>query len=451
MTDSRLVLFCIGASHKSADVATREKLCIGDSALVSIMPKLLQKNPQIAEVAVLSTCNRFELFGVCPEDFQSEELIQLLSDLQVLANGPKAFSSEKLRDFTYVHTGKNAIHHLYAVASSVDSLVVGETQITGQFKRSLQISAEAKTSGPLLTRFGQEALATAKKIRNQTEIGRHTVSISHAAIELAAKIFGDISEHNVLLIGAGEMARVAAQHLLRYRPKSLCIANRTVDNAQKLIHELGEGKAYALEELPELLKSSDIVICSTSSQQLVITQPLMKQAFASRRGKAQILVDISIPRNIDPKCADIGDLYLFDVDDLQQVVSSHTEERHQAAQEAIRIIDEQANSLMRWWLSLSLKPILASFGSYLQQLADKELQRTRSKEIMKSLSPAQDEAVRSLVASITTKIAADVGRTLMQPPAGLSQHQVAESLKAIMGKTLEPERDQDLESAEGAS
>jgi glutamyl-tRNA reductase len=422
--------------------------CIGDGALATQLPATLAAFPGIPELAVLSTCNRFELYGVCPKDYPAEQLVKILGKLQELDKGASAFPLDQLRNFTYTHTGRNAIHHLFAVAASVDSLVVGETQITGQFKRSLQLASDAKTLGPLLHRLGQEALATAKKIRNQTDIGRQTVSISHAAIELAAKIFGDISEHHVLLVGAGEMARVAGQHVLRYQPKSLSIANRTVENAEKLVTELQFGKAFALEELSDLLVTSDIVICSTSSQQLVITSPLMRQTFAARRGKPQILIDISIPRNIDPKCSEIGDLYLFDVDDLQQVVASHADERHQAARQAIGIIDEQADALLRWWDALSLKPVLAAFNQYLQRLSEQEFQRTKSKEIMKNLSDGQNEAINALLASITNKIAADVGRTLMQPPSSISQLHVAESLKAIMNKQSDPaERQVNTEGA----
>ena len=437
------VLFLLGANHRGASVELRESLYIAEEQLAALIPAL-RETRGFHELAVLSTCNRFEIFGVAP---RSPGLTTELQDAFLELHRHhgqlhQRFSDDDVRAALYLHLDDDAVQHVYQVAASLDSLVLGETQITGQFKDALALAERAKTLGPTLSRLGQEALATAKKVRNQTDIGKRHVSISHAAIQLAQKVFGHLGDHRFLLVGAGEMSQVAARYIMGYKPKSIYIANRTVERARALVAELGAGEAFGLEELPGLIASADIVLSSTAAPGIVIDAGLVRRAQAARRGRPLILLDIALPRDIDPEAGRVDDVYLFDIDDLQQVVNSNLEERRRAAEDAQVLIDRSVQQFRAWQRTLTVKPALAAFRGYLDDLIAKEANRTLGRDHFRDLTEKQRESLTALLEAIAGKIAADAARQVTAPPGGHYPEPLAEALLTLFPAAAERRKSQ---------
>jgi len=427
-------IYLIGANHTSAPIELREKLYIPPDKLTALMPEL-KKLFGFLELYVLSTCNRFELVGVANADSDIQKrLFDAYMYLQETSENIKKFSEVNLQDSLYTHENGKAVKHIYRVVSSLDSLVLGETQITGQFKNAIQLALSVKTLGPLLNRLSQDALSTAKKVRSQTDIGKKHVSISHAALDLAKKVFGDLGDHKFLIVGAGEMGRIAAKNILQYSPKDLFIANRSIANAERLVEEIGFGNAYKIDEIPNILPDVDVVICSTSSTKLILNREMIKRAQSNRRSRPLILLDIALPRNIDPEIATLDDVYLFDIDDLQQVVGANFEERRKAAIDAESLIDYSVVGYEHWLASFDIKPIIADFRTYINNLIQQEMTKTLGKPLLKDLSEAQTEAIASMQAAIANKITGDVSRQIKCPPEGFFKEQLADAVKILFTK-----------------
>ncbi|MDB2447212.1 glutamyl-tRNA reductase [bacterium] len=400
-------IFNLGVSYKSADVSLRESLFVPEDSLSKILPEIKSKF-DLEEISVISTCNRFEMFGVTfGRTVSDEDLIKLFLSIQ----GEKDINPAELKASAYIYRDETAVHHLISVTSSLDSLVVGETQITGQFKKSIALSKEAGTLGSILDRLSQEALSCSKKIRRNTAIGEKTVSISHAAIDLAKKIFGDISEQKVLIIGAGEMSRLAFKYAASYSPASLMVANRTIERAQKLVDEVGYGSSHGMDELANLLEEADIVISSTSATDFVLTHSLLSNVRKSGKNtktSSMFLCDIAVPRDIDPRCRELDEIFLFEVDDLQQVVNENIEERKLAANDAKTYVESATKHFMDWISSHDLKPILASVKKSFDELLLKESSKTLKRDIFSNLESSQKDALAALHEAISSKMLAKV-------------------------------------------
>lgn len=404
-------IFCIGANHKSADMSIREQLFVEYDVLQIRIPETLGSFSGLEEICVLSTCNRFEVYGVCKEDANLEDAMAILKSIRKDSQAPKYkdLSNRLYEEHTYFVTGSEAVEHALRVSSSLDSLIVGETQITGQFKDALKLGKELGAVGQILHRLGQEALSNVKKVRTQTEIGAKTVSISHAAIDLAKRVFDDLSKHTILVVGAGEMARLAAQYAVTYNPKKLFIANRTLANAQTLCERLGGGTAHTLDELDGLLLEADIVISSTAANGFVLSHERLKRIQKKRRRTA-FFVDIALPRDIEPKVGELDDLYLFEVDDLKQVVDENLKERQKAAELAEGIVNQSCKSFEMWLSTLKIKPVLARYRSYLQSLVDQEMEKSLRK--LGTVSDQEAVVLDRLKQSIVSKITADMASEL---------------------------------------
>jgi glutamyl-tRNA reductase len=430
--DGQTILFLLGANHRSATVELREALFIAEEPLATLLPAVKERFGFL-ELAALSTCNRFELMGVAPDrPGLAAALVESFLELhRHHGTVTSRFTEDDVRQAVYLHMKDEAVTHIYRVASSLDSLVLGETQITGQFKDAIALAQKTQTLGPTLSRLSQEALATAKKVRTQTAIGKKHVSISHAAIELAKKVFGDLGDHKFLIVGAGEMSQVAAKYILAYKPKAIYVANRTVANGQALVKDLGFGEAFGMEELPSLLAAADVVLSSTSAPGVVIDAAMVRRAQLSRRGRPLFLLDIALPRDIDPDCGKLDDVYLFDIDDLQQVVGQNYEERRKAAEEAETLIDRSVQQFQAWAKTLAVKPALAAFRGYLDDLIEREAAKTLGREHFRDLTPKQLESLKGLLAAVAGKIAADAARQVLAPPAGYYQEQLADALRIL--------------------
>lgn len=373
----------VGINHKTAPIELREQLAVSEREI----PKLLQElahNGSIREIAILSTCNRVEFTSVTHDP---DTAMAVLHEWFASRAG---LPLDVMRQHLYSFTGEEAVLHLYAVASGLDSLVLGEPQILGQVKSAYELALTAGTAGLVLHRLFQSTFAAAKRARSETAIGREAVNIASCAVDLARHIFGDFTGKTVLIIGAGEMAELAARHLRGKGVAEILVANRTLERAKQLARQFN-GHAFVLHDLPEYLDAADIVISSTGSSTYVLLPSMMQKAMAKRQGRPVFLVDIAVPRDIDPRVGDLEGVYLYDIDDLQQVVQGNREQRMKEAQRARRLLEEDAKSFFAWLKSLESVPIIRALQERMEALRQEEL--SKAKRYFKGLDEAQMQAL----------------------------------------------------------
>jgi glutamyl-tRNA reductase len=423
-------VFCVGTNHESAGLDFRETLYLEREEIDVSLPKVIQKHG-IQEAMVLSTCNRLEIYGVLSHEVTAHHLKEIFIDLQRLSPTQKDELEEEIKRHSYQYLNQQAVQHGFSVASGLDSLVLGETQITGQFKEAATYAKEQNTLGPILKRFTQEAFSASKKVRSRTDISKKPVSIGHAAIDLANRLYGHISQHTLLIVGAGEMAEVAAKYAIKYQPKELLVCNRTLARAEQLTKNLGYGQAFPWEELQELLAAADIVVSSTAANDIIIDRERVAKAQKMRNSRPSFLIDIALPRDIDPQCTSFEDVYLFDIDDLKQVVGENFDERRRAAEQGQNLISECANRFITWLSRYNLKPALADYRDYLEQLFEQEKQKSFGRGPLQELSPEQTDSLNRLFASIMNKMSGDAGKRLKHPPQGMSREELAEALQHL--------------------
>jgi glutamyl-tRNA reductase len=319
----------LGINHKSAPVALREKVAFSEDRLAAALRTLRQENG-IAEVVILSTCNRTEVYwtGLAT----GAELTQWLESHH--GNNLDLASS------VYVHQESRAVEHAFSVASGLDSMVLGEAQILGQLKDAYRVAMELGSTGPMLNKLFQAAFSAAKRIRSETGIGANAVSLAGATVSLARRVYSDLSAHTTLMIGAGEMNALTARHFVSAGVKRLVIANRTLSRAQTLASEL-HGHAAGLQDLDKELAEADIVIACTASPTPLVTKRAAALAIKARRRRPIFMVDMAVPRNIEPAVAELEDVYLFSIDDLEQLVGENLQQREAAARDAKLLIEEE--------------------------------------------------------------------------------------------------------------
>ncbi|MDX8393013.1 MAG: glutamyl-tRNA reductase [Mariprofundales bacterium] len=373
----------IGLNHRSASIEIRERLAVTEHEIPLVLQKLLATHA-IREIALLSTCNRVEFILVTHDP--DAAIAVAYEWFAQRAN----MSVETILEHVYAKTTADAVHHIAAVASGLDSLVLGEPQILGQVKSAYEHALVAETAGHILHRLFQCTFATAKRVRTKTGIGKQAVNISSCAVELARRIFGDLNGSRVLLIGAGEMAELAARHLVGQGVKEILVANRTLERAQKLAR-IFDGHALELLDLPKYLDAADIVISSTGASAYVLLHDTVSKAMQKRRGKPMFLVDIAVPRDIDPRISDLESVYLYDIDDLQHVVRGNMDKRKAESEMAMTMIDEEVKGFLQWLKSLESVPIIRALQEKTERLRREELQK--SKRYMKNMSVAEQQAV----------------------------------------------------------
>ncbi len=331
-------LLILGISHHTAPVDVREKVAINPDDY-GLRVQQLMGIDGIEEAVVLGTCNRTEVYCLAARDVQGELMNWLHS-----AELPETAA---LRSHFYYHEGLEAVRHLIRVAGGLDSLVLGEPQILGQLKVAWQASRDSGGVAKVLDRLFQHTFATAREIRNSSGIGNHSISVAYTAVVLARQIFGKLTDQNVVLLGAGDMIQLCGKHLREQGIANIEIVNRSLEKAQQLADELG-AKATGLEYLHEVLPRADILISSTASPVQIISREDIRLALRKRRYRPMFLVDIAVPRDIDPASAELDDVYLYTIDDLQQVVDENQQQRVLAADSASGDVDQAANSFMRW-------------------------------------------------------------------------------------------------------
>lgn len=384
----------IGVTHKTAGVDVREKLAFTGSKLEEGIFGL-KKIPEVREVAVLSTCNRVELYA-CVSDTASaaEKIKDFLS----------VFHDVKRPDFEkslFVHAGNSAVRHVFRVASSLDSMVVGEPQILGQIKDTFDFALSKKTTGVLLNKLMKKAISTAKRVRTETRIAENAVSISFAAVELAKKIFTVLAGKSFMLLGAGEMAELAARHLLNNGIENVTVVNRTYERGCELASEFN-GRPVRYEEFLDELVHTDIIICSTGAPSYVLRKDQMQKVMKERRHRPVFIIDISVPRNIDPEINKIDDVYLYDVDNLQDVVDTNIHGRKVEAEKAEGIINEEVEKFMSWMSSLNSVPTIIALRQKADEIKKEELEKFRGK--FQDLTDEKVKAVEYMASAIINKL-----------------------------------------------
>jgi len=383
-------LITLGINHKTAPLDLRERLAFTPQSLPEAL-KSLKNLPHIEEASILSTCNRTELYCVTSEDNDSA-IIQWFSQFHGL-------NEEQVKKHTYLFAHEETIRHAMEVASGLDSMVLGEPQIAGQMKDAYAAANEHGGIGPLLGKLYQRVFAVSKQVRTDTDIGSSPVSVAFAAVSLAKQIFGDLTKTTVLLVGAGETIELTARHLHSQGVTKIIIANRSVERAQKLADEF-EGEAISLQHISTHLHRSDIVISSTASPLPIIGKGTVERALKQRKHEPIFMVDLAVPRDVEPEVNDLDDIYLYCVDDLQSVIEENMENRLQAAQQAREIIDVQVSHFLEWQRSLGAVDIIAQIRQSTKSLSDEVLNKAK-----KQLAAGQDaeETLEFLANTLTNK------------------------------------------------
>jgi glutamyl-tRNA reductase len=388
-------ILLVGLSHKTAPVEIRECFALADSRLGEALFRL-KCCPGVKEGLILSTCNRVEVCAVVSDTTQGLQVVRdfLAScNLQVLP--------EQLAPFLYMYSGEEAIRHIFRVASSLDSMVVGEPQILGQLKDAFDDAMLHKTTGVVLNKVFKKAISVAKRIRTETRVAENAVSISFAAVELAKKIFGQLQNKAVLLIGAGDMAELAARHFIGSGVRTVVIANRSHDRAVELAKELG-GVPIPLEEFRREMVDTDIVLCSAGAPHFLIGPEEVLHVIQARKNRPIFLIDISVPRNIDPAVNQIDNVFLYDIDDLQLSVETNIRTREQEALKAEEIITQEIKTVNQWLKSLEVVPTIVALREKAEGIRKGEMGKLLSRR--EPLTAEQREVVEALTCSIINKL-----------------------------------------------
>ncbi len=386
----------VGVNHKSAPVEVRERLALTEDACATGLRNLVD-GEVVREGLIVSTCNRVEVLAETANERLNDSIERVNQFLTGANDLPRSFFETHL----YQHTDDQAIRHLFRVTSSLDSMVVGEPQVLGQVRRAYSIALEAGTAGRILNRLVHHAFRVAKRVRNETGIGANAVSISYMAVELGRKIFDSLAGHTALLIGAGEMAELSARHLLNAGVTRVLLANRTEERAERLATELG-AEIVNFDGLPDYLAKADIIICSTAADQYVVTEAMAREALSKRRNRPSFFIDISVPRNIDPAVGKIPNVFVFDIDDLESVISSNIREREREAERAELIIESEIMQFQQTLRVLDIGPTIGALRNKLQDIARLELTRQRNR--LGPLTAEQESAVEALLVSTVNKI-----------------------------------------------
>ncbi len=385
-------LIVLGANHKTAPARVRDEIQMGPDELATFYAHLKEHRDFLPEVVVLSTCNRTEFYGLARDrgaaDHALREAIYLHKGVPHLNNGK----------YTYTWTGKETIRHLFRVASGVDSLMVGEPQILGQVRDAFEVAEKHRATGALLNRLFTSAVHAGKRSRSETEIGRGTVSVAYAAVEMAQKIFDDLDDRAVLVIGAGETGTLAAKHFADAGPRSLTVVNRTFEKAQGLASALG-GKARPWKELDQALVEAQVVVAATGAGEPILDTLRMERALKRSGRGPKVLVDISNPRNIQPKVGGLNRVFLYDLDALESIAEQNRNRRKKEIPKVEGIVSEEVDRFLAWFDSLEMVPVIRALRGRFEEIAGQELQKQA-----KNFHPSDQEALKEYTRALLNKL-----------------------------------------------
>jgi glutamyl-tRNA reductase len=388
-------LLVTGVSHKTTPVEVRECLAVPDADLPAAV-KQLAARPGVNEAVILSTCNRVEIM-VGSDDDTNPELVT--ADFLCRTS---AVSLDSLEPYIYRHYGKDAIQHIFRVAASLDSMIVGEPQILGQLKRAYAVAKKQGVLCGLLESVLTRSFSVAKRVRTETGIGQMAVSVSFAAVELARKIFGSLSGKTVMIVGAGKMSELAARHLRRSGASRVLVTNRTHDRAIELARAFN-GTPVEYSRFLSVLPEADILIASSGAPHYLVGKEDMQRAIAARRNRPVFLIDIAVPRNIEPAVNGLDNVFLYDIDDLQEVVNANLRERMKEADHAEQIVAQEVERMLARLKIQEVAPTITGLQEQLEQLRQAEVEKARRR--MGPLTEQQEEALEALTRGIVNKIA----------------------------------------------
>ena len=396
----------LGTSFRSAAVAARERLAVGRTDLAHLLTDCAER-PGVREVLVVSTCNRVELLYV--EDGADNDAIVGW----FLARG--GFDPSDAAELLYQHVDEDAIRHLFRVAGSLDSMILGESQITGQVKDAYRAAVAAGTVGPLLHRLMRKTFSVSKRVRTETAVGAATLSVANAAVEMATRIFDDLSKHSILMLGAGEMGELALKGFAARGAQDLWVSNRTLETAAEIAGPLGAGVLPWARRV-DFLRRADIVVCSTGANDPVLFKGDLAPLRRARRGRPLFMVDISVPRNLDPALQELPWVYMFDIDDLSQVVDANAESRAREAAKAESIIVDEATAFGRVLSQVHVAPLIKALHRKVSADVERELTRTLAglSAVLDQLDPEQ----RYRIERALTRMGQTLGKRVLHHPIG---------------------------------
>ena len=412
-------MFAVGISWRTAPVAIRERLAVPDDELVAVLAAL-RRSPAVAEAMLVSTCNRVEIYGAAADGAGDEAV----AAIRKILPETRGVSPHEVAPVLFGHARGHAIRHVFRVAAALDSLVVGEAQILGQLKAAYHAAAEAHATGPILRRCVERAFGVAKRVRSETTIARGAANVSSVAVELAARVFGDLKGKHVLVVGAGKMSTLAARHLRRAGVETLVVTNRSPERAAALAREL-DAVARPWADLEQLLATADVVISSTGAREPILTVPLFKRVTKARRWRPIMIIDIAVPRDADPAIAKLDGVYAFDIDDLEKVVSANLSQRHQAADAAERIVAGEIAHFEAWVAAQEVVPTILALRHHFTHVAESEVEKLLALLAKKELSAVErDHAVRRAMELV-------IARLLHHPQMALKSTDAHELARAV--------------------
>ncbi|GJL53595.1 MAG: glutamyl-tRNA reductase [Nitrospirales bacterium] len=388
-------IIVVGLSHKTAPVELRERLAIPESRMGEALARLLAY-PSIKEGMFLSTCNRVEVYAVVKDMDDGFSQIQ-----DFLVSTHFSLSADELFPHVYRYADESTIKHLFRVTSSLDSMVIGEPQILGQVKDAYEQTLAHRTSGVILNKFVKKAISVGKGVRTQTKIAEYAVSVSYAGVELAKKIFSSLQDQTVLLVGAGEMGKLAARHLVNSGVKQMMVTTRNTHRAVNLAEQFN-GTVIPFEDFRAALPKADIVLCATGAPYYVITAEDIHWAIRQRMNRPMFLIDISVPRNIDPSGKDIDNAFVFDIDDLKTHVGQNQDERRKEADKAEGLVKAEVEVMLSWLRGLEATPTIVALRKRAEEIKRAEVEKVLSR--LEHVSPKEQHAIEGLASAIVNKL-----------------------------------------------
>jgi glutamyl-tRNA reductase len=411
----------VGLNHHTAPVAIRERFAFSKHYLPEAL-NLFVDGQNICEGMILSTCNRVELLGVTPHE-AAQGIACVKNFLRAIHQ-----KCDHYDEYLYQYTDEEVVRHVFRVASSLDSMIIGEPQILGQVKEAYATAQSLNKTGTLLNKLMHKAFNVAKRVRTETKIGANAISVSYAAVELARRIFTSLEGRTVMLVGAGEMAELAATHLMSAGASHIVVASRSFDKAVQLAAKFN-GSALAFDRFRERLPEADILIFATAAPHFVVRVADVAAAMERRQHRPVFIIDISVPRNVDPSINELEQVFVYDIDDLQAVVESNMRERRHEAERANRIIEEEVRAFVAEWRTLAAAPLIAALNAHLMEMAQTEYERHRKRiERLGGMPPEVERYVREvIITSILRKFAHPLIESIRDAAAQGEQSRLCEA------------------------
>ncbi|GAW93601.1 glutamyl-tRNA reductase [Calderihabitans maritimus] len=425
-----MFILTVGLNHKTAPVEVREKLAFSEESLPEALAEL-KEQPQIEGCVILSTCNRTELYAATTD--VEAGLASLHTFLSRRCNMPLT----ELREFLYTHTLYDAVRHLFRVASGLDSMVLGETEILGQVRDAYQIACDHSATNGVLNTFFQQAITVGKRVRTETKIDQNPVSISYTAVELVRQQLEDLSGLTALIVGAGEMGELTVKHLVANGISRILVANRSYERAVRL-PERFQGEAVEFSQLLERMKEADVVVSCTAATHYIIKRDDIARVMREREGQPMFLIDIAVPRDIEPEVGGIEGVTLYDIDGLKNVVDRNLEQRRKAAEKAEKIIEEEIESFFKWLGSLFVVPTIVALKEKANRIKEAEL--TRALNRLAPVTEREKKVISSMANSIVNQLLHDPIINLKERATTKQGHLYAEILQNLFNLEVEGQR-----------